>query len=165
MKNKWLCDTVNSPVGPLRFVVSERGALKALSWDHSHVDAIAARLGGAVGAHNPAGVSAALEAYFAGTLEAIDALDTDGDGTPFQRAVWRELRAIAAGRTETYGQLAMRLKNPKAFRAVGMANRCNPIAIVVPCHRVIGKDGTLTGYAGGLARKQLLLAHEQKFKR
>ena len=102
----------------------------------------------------------AIGAYFKGNLAAIDGLKTANGGTDFQRAVWKALRAIPAGTTTTYGALAARLGMPKAARAVGLANGANPIAIVVPCHRVIGADGALTGYGGGMARKRWLLAHE-----
>ncbi len=84
----------------------------------------------------------------------------DTGGTEFQRRVWAELRAIPPGSTRTYGELAARLGGPNASRAVGLANSQNPLSIVVPCHRLVGSDGSLTGYAGGLARKQWLLRHE-----
>jgi methylated-DNA-[protein]-cysteine S-methyltransferase len=102
----------------------------------------------------------AINAYFKGDLAAIKELKTANGGTDFQRAVWKALHAITPGTTTTYGTLASRLGMPKAARAVGLANGANPIAIVVPCHRVIGADGALTGYGGGMARKQWLLAHE-----
>ena len=102
----------------------------------------------------------ALEAYFSGDLDAIADVPAAAEGTPFQRAVWKELRRIPVGHTVTYGDLAVRLGWPKAVRAVGLANGANPIAIVVPCHRVIGANASLTGYGGGLARKRWLLAHE-----
>ncbi|MFC4257866.1 methylated-DNA--[protein]-cysteine S-methyltransferase [Marinobacter lacisalsi] len=101
-----------------------------------------------------------LTAYFEGTLQQFD-LPLAGAGTGFQQAVWAALREIPYGQTETYGQLARRIGNQKASRAVGLANRRNPIGIIVPCHRVIGANGSLTGYAGGIERKQWLLAHEQ----
>ncbi len=103
-----------------------------------------------------------VAAYFKGDLTAIDGLKVANGGTDFQRAVWKALRAVPAGGTITYGALAARLGMPKAARAVGLANGANPIAIVVPCHRVVGADGTLTGYGGGMARKQWLLAHEAR---
>ena len=111
-------------------------------------------------AGTPSAAARALVAYFQGDLKAIRKLKTAHGGTAFQRRVWKALRAIPTGRTTTYGQLAARLGMPQAARAVGLANGANPIAIVVPCHRVIGADGTLTGYGGGLSRKQWLLAHE-----
>ncbi len=101
-----------------------------------------------------------VERYFSGELSAIDALAVETGGTEFQRRVWSSLRSIPAGRTCSYGELAARLGCPKAVRAVGLANGANPVAIVIPCHRVIGSNGSLTGYGGGLDRKRWLLAHE-----
>jgi methylated-DNA-[protein]-cysteine S-methyltransferase len=100
-----------------------------------------------------------LNEYFAGTRRVFD-LALRLDGTPFQQRVWRELTEIPYGETWSYGQLAKRIGNPNASRAVGLANGQNPISILVPCHRVIGADGSLTGYGGGLERKSWLLAHE-----
>ncbi len=97
--------------------------------------------------------------YFAGERREFD-LPLRMHGTDFQKRVWRELTKIPFGETWSYGQLARRLDNPSACRAVGLANGRNPIAIIVPCHRVIGADGSLTGFGGGLPRKQWLLAHE-----
>jgi O-6-methylguanine DNA methyltransferase len=108
----------------------------------------------------PRAIRAAIEAYFDGDLTAIDKLPVKTGGTPFQRDVWRLLRLIPAGKTTTYGKLAARLGVPNAARAVGMANGANPIGVIVPCHRVIGSDLSLTGYGGGLPRKQWLLTHE-----
>jgi methylated-DNA-[protein]-cysteine S-methyltransferase len=105
-----------------------------------------------------------LNAYFAGKLQRFD-VPLAGEGTAFQKTVWRALLDIPFGTTQTYGELAKRLGNANASRAVGLANGRNPIGIIVPCHRVIGANGSLTGYAGGLERKQWLLAHEQKFAR
>jgi methylated-DNA-[protein]-cysteine S-methyltransferase len=106
---------------------------------------------------------APLEAYFAGELEVIHKLPVDSGGTPFQQSVWNALLNIPAGTTWSYGQLAAHIKNPTAVRAVGATNGLNPISLVLPCHRVIGSSGALTGYAGGLARKKWLLEHELKF--
>jgi methylated-DNA-[protein]-cysteine S-methyltransferase len=106
------------------------------------------------------GIRAALERYFAGDLFALDGLPVATNGTAFQQTVWRALRAIPAGTTLSYGALAIRIGKPQAMRAVGLANGANPVGIVVPCHRVIGANGTLTGYGGGLPRKRWLLAHE-----
>jgi methylated-DNA-[protein]-cysteine S-methyltransferase len=111
----------------------------------------------------PAPIRRALDEYFAGRLDALDEIACQADGTPFQQAVWQALRSIPAGRTLSYGALAQNLGNPKAVRAVGLANGANPIPIVIPCHRVIGSDGSLTGYGGGLERKRWLLAHEGRF--
>jgi methylated-DNA-[protein]-cysteine S-methyltransferase len=100
-----------------------------------------------------------LEEYFSGARHAFD-LPLAFEGTPFQQRVWRVLTEIPYGETVSYGELARRVENPRASRAVGMANNRNPISILVPCHRVIGADGSLTGYGGGLERKRWLLAHE-----
>jgi len=101
-----------------------------------------------------------LRAYFGGDLESLDLIRCATGGTPFQRAVWGALRDIPVGTTITYGALAQRIGRPAAVRAVGLANGANPIGLVVPCHRVIGADGSLTGYAGGIERKRWLLRHE-----
>ena len=106
-----------------------------------------------------AAVRAQLDAYFAGALTEFD-LPLAARGTAFQRRVWSALRSIPYGATVSYGELARRIGAPTAARAVGLANGANPIPIVVPCHRVIGADGSLTGFGGGLARKRWLLAHE-----
>lgn len=106
------------------------------------------------------GVRAAFTRYFAGDVRAIDALDVDPGGTPFQTKVWHTLREIGAGTTWSYADLAARVGAPAAVRAVGAANGANPIPLVLPCHRVIGKDGKLVGYGGGLDRKVWLLRHE-----
>ena len=102
----------------------------------------------------------AFDAYFNGDIRAIDALEADPDGTEFQRDVWAELRRISAGTTISYSQLAARIGRPDAVRAVGTANGANPVPIVIPCHRVIGANGSLVGYGGGLDMKRWLLAHE-----
>jgi methylated-DNA-[protein]-cysteine S-methyltransferase len=108
----------------------------------------------------PRVIARRLEAFFDGDLAALDAIETESGGTSFQRAVWSALRRIPPGTTVSYGQLAARIGRPHASRAVGAANGSNPIAIIVPCHRVIGSDGHLTGYGGGIERKRWLLAHE-----
>jgi O-6-methylguanine DNA methyltransferase len=105
-------------------------------------------------------VQRSLEAYFDGDLGAIDTLPVETGGTELQRSVWAALRAIPAGETRSYGALAAQIARPTAARAVGHANGANPVGVVVPCHRVIGADGSLTGYAGGIERKRWLLAHE-----
>jgi len=106
-----------------------------------------------------------ISAYFAGDLAAIDSIQTDPRGTAFQQQVWALLRAIPAGEVVSYSTLAERLGNPQATRAVGAANGQNPIAIIHPCHRVIGSSRQLTGYAGGLHRKRWLLDHERAHSR
>lgn len=102
-----------------------------------------------------------VAAYFAGELTAFD-LPLALEGTPFQQQVWAALRAIPYGETISYGELARRIGNIKAVRAVGTANGRNPLAVIVPCHRVIGADGSLTGFGGGIGRKKILLAHEAR---
>jgi methylated-DNA-[protein]-cysteine S-methyltransferase len=111
-------------------------------------------------ANDPFGFSTQVAKYFAGDLTSIDDIPTDGGGTPFQARVWVELRRIPCGVTISYGELATRLGDRNAMRAVGLANGRNPIAVVVPCHRVIGSNGSMTGYGGGIARKEWLLRHE-----
>ena len=101
-----------------------------------------------------------LGQYFEGRLKQFD-LDLEPHGTNFQKKVWQALVTIPYGTTTTYGRIAEQIDNPKAFRAVGLANRCNPIPIIIPCHRVIGQNGKLTGFAGGLAIKQTLLDLER----
>jgi len=105
----------------------------------------------------------ALEAYFAGELAAIEVIHTQTRGTDFQRSVWSALRKIPMGTTVSYGQLAVKIGRPAAVRAVGAANGANPIPVIVPCHRVIGADASLTGFGGGLERKRWLLAHERAY--
>jgi methylated-DNA-[protein]-cysteine S-methyltransferase len=158
-------DRIPTPIGTLLVVTDERGVLRALDFD-DHAPRMARLLarhyGTAASADGaaPAMLRAALDAYFAGELAALAATPWATGGTPFQRRVWQALTAIPPGATLSYGALAARIGAPAAVRAVGLANGANPIAIVVPCHRVIGADGSLTGYGGGLARKRWLLAHE-----
>ena len=111
-------------------------------------------------ARESGGVRAAFEKYFGGDVTALDTLRVDPGGTPFQAKVWAALRKIAAGKTWSYEELAKRVGSPAAVRAVGAANGANPIPLVLPCHRVIGKNGKLVGYGGGMDRKVWLLRHE-----
>ncbi len=156
-----------SPLAPLLIVHDDEGRVRALEF--ADLEARMMRLlREHYGAHTiaagaaPAAVGRALDAYFAGDVAAIDAIPTATAGTPFQRAVWAALRAIPAGTTTSYGRLAERLGRSGSARAVGAANGANPIPIIVPCHRVIGADGTLTGFASGLPRKRWLLEHESR---
>ena len=154
--------TVESPIGRLR-LVAEEGALVAL-YTEAQPGGAGARAGSAapVDPANEPVLHAAREqlaAWFRGSLQGFD-LPLRPHGTPFQLAVWQELCRIPYGETRTYGDLAVRLGRPSASRAVGAANGRNPLSIIVPCHRVIGASGALTGYAGGLARKRWLLDHE-----
>lgn len=165
MKTVLTLATRPTPVGDVRFAVTESGALVALDfadrwdkrsrWLDCHCDSptfVASRITAPVG-H-------ALDAYLAGEVAAVDGLWVELRGTDFQRRVWAALRVIRAGTTCSYADIARAIGAPRAVRAVGAANGANPVAIVVPCHRVIGSDGTLTGYAGGVERKAWLLAHE-----
>jgi methylated-DNA-[protein]-cysteine S-methyltransferase len=111
-------------------------------------------------ATDPFGLTSRITAYFAGELAAIEGLLADGGGTAFEQQVWAELRRIPCGTTVSYGSIARKLGDVGLSRAVGTANGKNPISIVVPCHRVIGGDGSMTGYGGGLQRKEWLLRHE-----
>ena len=109
---------------------------------------------------DPAGARQPLDAYFAGKLDALDQIAVELNGTSFQKRVWERLRSIRAGTTAAYADIARAISAPSAIRAVGAANGANPVAVIVPCHRVIGTNGTLTGYGGGLDRKRWLLEHE-----
>lgn len=109
-------------------------------------------------------VTAQLKAYFAGKLRVFD-LPLDPRGTPFQMRVWQALLDIPCGETASYGEIAQAIGQPTACRAVGAANGRNPISIIIPCHRVIGTNGTMTGYGGGIGRKEWLLEHEGRFQR
>jgi len=158
-------DRIETPVGTVLLVVDAEGAVRAL--DFSGYEERMLRLlrrhygePPLTDGRAPEPVRGAVAAYFAGDLTALDRLVVKTAGTEFQRAVWSALREIPAGRTLTYGQLAAAIGNPKAVRAAGLANGQNPVALIVPCHRVIGANGTLTGYAGGLDRKKWLLDHE-----
>jgi methylated-DNA-[protein]-cysteine S-methyltransferase len=159
---------ITTPIGVLRAVVGRAGLCDLdfdVRWEEKR-----RRLGARFGTFelverdDPRGIASALRAYMSGLLDALDAVEVDTGGSPFQRRVWQALRRIPVGETVSYGELARRIGQPNASRAVGMANNRNPIAIVVPCHRVIGADGTLTGYAGGLERKRWLLEHERAFE-
>ncbi|EMH4160976.1 methylated-DNA--[protein]-cysteine S-methyltransferase [Pluralibacter gergoviae] len=165
-----LQDKIATPVGPLWILCDEEYRLRAVEWEeHSDrmeqlLDVHYRREGyQRVAAVNPGGLSDKLRDYFDGDLGVINGLPGETAGTPFQREVWQVLRTIPCGEVMHYGELAARLGRPGAARAVGAANGANPISIVVPCHRVIGSNGTLTGYAGGVQRKEWLLRHEGYF--
>ncbi|MEP9401714.1 methylated-DNA--[protein]-cysteine S-methyltransferase [Sphingomonas sp. VNH70] len=160
-------ERLSSPIGEVVVLTDGAGALRAL--DFADFDARMRRLldrhygvGGwrITAASGRSDAARAVTAYFAGDLSAIDGIATATGGTAFQRAVWAALREVRCGRTVSYGELAVAIGRPSAVRAVGLANGANPVAIVVPCHRIIGRSGALTGYAGGVARKRWLLAHE-----
>lgn len=109
---------------------------------------------------DPAGAVTALGSYFSGSMTALDGIDVEMNGTPFQQRVWNALRSVRCGTTASYASIARVIGAPRAVRAVGAANRANPVAVIVPCHRIVGSDGSLTGYGGGLERKRWLLQHE-----
>lgn len=158
-------DRLQTPIGTALLVTDVEGALRALDWEDCEPrmrQLLRQQCGAAVleNARAPADIRAALSAYFAGEFASLDAVKWRVAGTAFQRKVWTTLRAIPVGATTSYAALAAELDMPTAVRAVGHANGSNPISIVVPCHRVIGANGSLTGYGGGLHRKQWLLEHE-----
>jgi methylated-DNA-[protein]-cysteine S-methyltransferase len=161
----FLLDRLATPIGIALLVTDAEGTLRALDWEDYEPrmrQLLRLQVGAAALADGraPENVRAALTAYFAGDLDCLQSIPWRVAGTPFQRNVWTALRTIPAGTTLSYGALATRLDVPKAVRAVGHANGANPISVVVPCHRVIGADGSLTGYGGGLDRKRWLLEHE-----
>jgi len=156
-------DRITSPIGDI-VLVAEDGALRLIDFDDGpRLEAFMRRHLGTTDIpkkRNPWGLSAAIRAYLKGDVAAVDKLPAKPKGTDFQQRVWAELRKIPAGRTIAYRELAKRAGRPTAIRAAGAANGQNPISIVIPCHRVVGTDGSLTGYGGGLDRKRWLLEHE-----
>ena len=159
--------TLPSPLGRMLVVSDSEQQLRALNWEdrEARMRRELARIYRRqpieyIRGRAPATTRRALQRYFAGKLQAIDEIPVRTGGTPFQSNVWRALRKIPAGTTLSYGRMADRLKCPLAVRAVGFANGSNPISLVIPCHRLIGADGSLTGYGGGLERKRWLLEHE-----
>lgn len=160
-------DKIATPLGELVILCDEMYRLRGVEWaefmprmvkhleNHGRLEDIQRRR-----SVNPGQLSDKLQDYFAGDLQTISKLTTYAPGTDFQQQVWQALRQIPIGTAISYGQLAEQLGKPGAARAVGTANGANPISIVVPCHRVIGANDTLTGYAGGIARKKWLLEHE-----
>jgi methylated-DNA-[protein]-cysteine S-methyltransferase len=159
MSNATYFSTVSSPVGRLTLVGAGERLFGLYFDDDSH--AAKARAGAARDDRPLRAAAAQLEEYFAGTRTTFD-LSLAPEGSPFQKKVWAALRRIPFGETATYGQIARAIGNPAASRAIGGANHRNPIAIIVPCHRVIGADGSMTGYGGGLRRKRLLLDLESR---
>lgn len=162
-----LIDRLNTPIGEMVIVADHEGNLRAAGWTNHETGMrhLLQRHYGADGftleaARNPHGFTQTLQSYFEGELTAIDMLPVETAGTAFQREVWRALREIPCGTTVSYTHLAKDIGRPLAVRAVGLANGSNPIGVVVPCHRVIGADGSLTGYGGGIERKRWLLEHE-----
>ena len=164
-----LRETLASPIGTLVLLIDADGRLRVADFEDFH-DRMVALLDRGYGrggwsvtdARHPSRAFGAVSGYFDGDLAAIDEVETATGGTVLQRAVWAALRSVPAGTTESYGALAARIGHPRAVRPVGAANGANPICIVVPCHRVVGANGTLTGYGGGLERKRWLLDHEAR---
>jgi len=163
--NRLFLDRAPSPIGELLIVSDETGLLRAVDFHdfeprlrrllRLHYGDMPLEAGAA-----PAAIRSPFVRYFDGELGALSDIAWDTGGTPFQRAVWRALTAIPPGQTIPYSELARRVERPTAIRAVGAANGANPLSLVAPCHRVIGMNGALTGYAGGVERKRWLLAHE-----
>jgi methylated-DNA-[protein]-cysteine S-methyltransferase len=159
-----LLDRIPSPIGAI-LLVSDRDALRVLEFA-DHEDRVHRALRRQYGTYTltpgpaPGDTAQRIAAYFDGDFTALDAIPVATGGTEFQRCVWAALRRIPPSTTTSYGRLAASIGAPKAVRAVGLANGANPVALVVPCHRVIGADASLTGYGGGLERKAWLLRHE-----
>jgi methylated-DNA-[protein]-cysteine S-methyltransferase len=168
MIENFFSEAFNTPTGRMLIVTDEEQRLRATDWDnkgdrmlqwlHLHYGESGFQL---EQRHAPSAAREALEAYFEGQVAAIESVRTLARGTAFQLLVWSALREIPAGSTLSYGALAAKIGRPAAVRAVGAANGANPIPVVVPCHRVIGADSSLTGFGGGLERKRWLLAHER----
>lgn len=160
----FLTETIPTPIGDM-VLVARDGVLLLLEFDDAkdrYMREMRWRFGDVElqQSSNPFGLTDRVKAYYAGELSAIDDILTDGGGSDFERSVWSELRRIPCGTTVSYGSIARKLGDLGLSRAVGTANGKNPIAVVVPCHRVIGADGSMTGYGGGLKRKEWLLRHE-----
>jgi methylated-DNA-[protein]-cysteine S-methyltransferase len=158
-------DEFDSPLGRMLFASDGQSVYTLEFGDHEdrmlkllarRCDTVEFRRGS-----DPMNLKARLRDYFGGDLHTLDQVPVNTGGTEFQQQVWKALRTIPPGETRSYGQLAVQLRHPKACRAVGYANSLNPVAIIVPCHRVIGASSGLTGYAGGLERKGWLLRHER----
>lgn len=158
-----LVQTIDSPIGPL--TLAERGARVCLlhfGADDATIDRMFDRwYPGEPRARQSIPSAPVLARYFDGEIAALDGIPVELNGTAFQKNVWQALRRIPPGTTISYSELARRVGEPSAVRAVGTANGANPVALIVPCHRVIGANGHLTGYGGGLDRKQWLLVHER----
>jgi len=160
----WL-DRMPTPIGEALVVTDDAGILRAFDWadrQSGMTRLLRLHYGSLTPEPRPAPsrVRRLLQQYFEGDLECLASIEWRTGGTPFQRSVWKGLTTIPPGETLTYSALAAKLECPRSVRAVGAANGSNPISVVVPCHRLIGADGSLTGYGGGLERKQWLLNHE-----
>jgi methylated-DNA-[protein]-cysteine S-methyltransferase len=156
--------TFVSPLGPLAIAAHDsRVCLLHFGADDQQVRRTLGRWypSETIASHpDPGGGSSALRAYFDGDVHALDGVAVEMNGTSFQQQVWSALRSVRAGTTVAYADIARAIKLPSAVRAVGAANGANPVAVIVPCHRIIGSNGSLTGYGGGLDRKRWLLRHE-----
>jgi len=160
-----ILDRIDAPIGAFLIATDAQGVLRAVDFwaDEAALRRLLKRQYGEVTVEwgqSPAPIRRAFENYFAGDIRALEKVPVAPVGTAFQRKVWAALQRIPAGETRSYGQMAAEIGEPAASRAVGLANGQNPIAIVIPCHRVIGADGSLTGFGGGLPRKRWLLSHE-----
>ena len=165
--HSFLIDRISTPIGELVIIADTDGKLRAIDWtDHDkRMTQLNDRYYGKgrytlTPKRDPGGLSSAMRRYFKGEIGVLKDLSVATSGTAFQTSVWKALRKINDGTAISYAELARRIGKPKAVRAAGLANGQNPISIVVPCHRVIGSNGTLTGYGGGLPRKKWLLEHE-----
>jgi methylated-DNA-[protein]-cysteine S-methyltransferase len=166
-KLELLVDRIATPTGEMVLMADREGNLRMIEWPDQG-SRLQRQLDRQFGkgmvtltpTRDPGGLSGAMRRYFKGDLSAIEKLPVKAEGTPFQESVWAALREIECGTTISYAELARRIGRPKAVRAVGLANGQNPVGVVVPCHRVIGSNGSLTGYGGGLPRKKWLLEHE-----
>lgn len=171
MHTRFFLEYLDTPTGELCVVTDENEALRAVDWvDHAaRMHTLLRRQYRSIAIqlvererHPSSSAHQCLQAYFDGNINALSALSVATGGTEFQRSVWAALREIPVAQTISYGILATRIGRPKAVRAVGAANGANPISIVVPCHRVIGANASLTGYGGGIERKRWLLEHESR---
>lgn len=161
-------ERVPTPIGEALVVTDETGVLRAFNW-HDYEPAmrrwLSRRYASVPVAEGRGPLRMKIEAYFSGDIGGLDAIPWQGAGTGFQQSVWAALCTIPVGETLSYAGLAARIGRPTAVRAVGLANGSNPVSLVVPCHRVIGSNGSLTGYGGGLERKRWLLEHERASRR
>jgi methylated-DNA-[protein]-cysteine S-methyltransferase len=164
---RFFIDQMETPLGTAILIAGDDGTLRVHCWENQTQHwrkPFERRYGGSelVARRDQFGHVAALRRYYDGDIAALDTIPVALAGTPFQIKVWNALRNIPGGTTLNYGAVARRIGAAAAVRAVGLANGSNPIGVVVPCHRVIGADGSLTGYGGGLERKRWLLAHEAR---
>ncbi|MBN9024826.1 MAG: methylated-DNA--[protein]-cysteine S-methyltransferase [Rhizobiales bacterium] len=162
-------ETFRTPIGDILLAADRDGFLRATDYVgcEDRLDRLLARRLGRDGfslgpGAAPAAITDAMRAYFAGEIAALERIAVKTDGTPFQQQVWQALREVPPGAPLAYGRLAERLGRPQAPRAVGHANGANPFCVVIPCHRLVGADGALTGYSGGTERKRWLLDHEAR---